>query len=122
MNIFKLTVKEEFCAAHRLKDYDGECANLHGHTWEVEVTVQHTTLWDNGIAMDFKDIKKSLKALLPDHKCLNEVYDFNPTAENLAKHFYWAMNALGFDVVSVTVHESNRAKVEYSYEDDPDAD
>ncbi|MDR1412975.1 MAG: reverse transcriptase-like protein, partial [Actinomycetes bacterium] len=39
---YHLSVKEHFDAAHHLYDYPGQCRNLHGHTWEVEVTVSGT--------------------------------------------------------------------------------
>jgi 6-pyruvoyltetrahydropterin/6-carboxytetrahydropterin synthase len=34
-----LIIKDKFDAAHYLKDYEGDCANLHGHTWRVEVYI-----------------------------------------------------------------------------------
>ena len=34
-----VTRHEEFEAAHRLRDYDGACTNLHGHSYKIEVTV-----------------------------------------------------------------------------------
>ena len=37
--MYELTVKSHFDAAHALRGYPGECRNLHGHTWDVEVTV-----------------------------------------------------------------------------------
>ena len=37
--IYTLTVKGHFDAAHSLAGYPGECRNLHGHTWDVEVSV-----------------------------------------------------------------------------------
>ena len=37
--MYELTVRDHFDAAHTLRGYDGECSRLHGHTWDVEVTV-----------------------------------------------------------------------------------
>jgi 6-pyruvoyltetrahydropterin/6-carboxytetrahydropterin synthase len=39
------------------------------------------------MTIDFGDAKKIIDGILPDHQYLNEVYDFNPTAENLVKYF-----------------------------------
>jgi 6-pyruvoyltetrahydropterin/6-carboxytetrahydropterin synthase len=49
------------------------------------------------IIVDFKDLHEEIDKNLPDHKFLNEIYPFNPTAENLAKYF--------FDFYSVLVME-----------------
>lgn len=38
----------------------------------------------NGMVIDFSEIKRLVKEPL-DHCILNEVLDFNPTAENLAR-------------------------------------
>jgi 6-pyruvoyltetrahydropterin/6-carboxytetrahydropterin synthase len=38
----------------------------------------------NGMVIDFSEIKRLVKEPL-DHRILNEVLDFNPTAENLAR-------------------------------------
>lgn len=65
---------------------------MHGHTWRVAVTWQYETLQPSGMAEDFKVLKARLKATLPDHKVLNEVLPFNPTAENLAR---WLCEELG---------------------------
>jgi len=79
-----LIIKQHFDAAHFLEDYKGACANLHGHRWIVEV---HLEVDDNeDLTIDFKEAKKIINKILPDHQCLNNVYNFNPTAENLAKH------------------------------------
>ena len=44
--------------AHRLINYPGKCAHLHGHTyrWEMGVTVRGLDKYD--MSMDFGDIKR----------------------------------------------------------------
>lgn len=84
----ELTVSTEkhFDSAHYLKDYNGACGNLHGHRWYVRVWVtgEHTQL-DNGLLWDFSNLKTLVKEL--DHKVINDVVEFNPTAEHLAIYF-----------------------------------
>ena len=107
--MYELRVKHHFDAAHKLNDYDGECANLHGHRWIVEVLYQFYGLQKNGIAIDFKIVKDTLKGILPDHKYLNDVMTENPTAENIAK---WLFKQLG-NCKAVTVWETPECSVTY---------
>lgn len=61
----------EFEAAHLLAGYDGPCANLHGHTYKMEVTVAGHTVSEKserfGFCIDFKELSTILKAVVPDH-------------------------------------------------------
>lgn len=87
MQHFELHLKEyEIAGAHQLElPYDSPCQGLHGHNWKIGVHIKSTKLAKHGMILDFKHIKDYLKQF--DHKNLNDMVDFNPTAENLAKHF-----------------------------------
>lgn len=75
----------EISAAHRLRlSYDSPCENLHGHNWHIRVCCRAEELNADGMVIDFTHIKKAIHGKL-DHKNLNEVLDFNPTAENIAR-------------------------------------
>ena len=119
--MYELTVKGHFDAAHALRGYPGECRNLHGHTWDVEVTVAGDALDDVGIVYDFKQLKDDLSAVLAsyDHVYINEVPPFDtltPTAENLAKVIYERLEGTvgsRVRVVEVAVWESPVAKLVY---------
>ena len=76
-----LNVSHSFDSSHFLPDYDGECANLHGHTWHVSIKVKGIINNTTGMLVDFKSIKAVLKEF--DHTFLNALIDI-PTAENLA--------------------------------------
>ena len=83
--MFIVKKRMEIAGAHRLNlDYESKCANLHGHNWIVTVWCKSKTLDDNGMVMDFTHIKREVQDKL-DHKFLNDVVEFNPTAENIAK-------------------------------------
>jgi len=110
---WKLRVREKFSAAHFLKEYRGKCEKIHGHTFQVEVKIEVTELDKTGIGIDFAEIKRKLAELLPDHTLLNEVYEFNPSAENLARHFYFELKK-HVPVKEVTVWESEDAAATYS--------
>ncbi|AEF94204.1 queuosine biosynthesis protein QueD [Desulfotomaculum nigrificans CO-1-SRB] len=93
--MYQLTVNSKFSAAHSLCGYPGDCARLHGHTWNVQVKVKGNNLDHLGMLVDFKAIKKLLAEVVDqlDHSFLNEIPGFgqdgmNPTAENLAYYIY----------------------------------
>ena len=75
----------EFAAAHYLNlSYASKCQALHGHNWIVTVWCRAENLNADGMVVDFDIIKRTVKEHL-DHKVLNEVLPFNPTAENIAR-------------------------------------
>ncbi|MDC9714413.1 MAG: 6-carboxytetrahydropterin synthase QueD [Gammaproteobacteria bacterium] len=121
--MFVLKIVTDFASAHSLRDYPGDCARLHGHNWQVEVSVESEVLNDTGIAIDFREIKKQTKAVVKrlDHQYLNEIKPFdelNPTAENIAKYFYEEVGVLinnqTVHVCEVIIWETPRASVAYS--------
>lgn len=91
--MYTLTRTIEFDSAHQLRDYVGKCANLHGHTYKLAVSIQGQTLDKAGMVYDFVDLKALMKGISEelDHKFLNEIAVFteiNPTAENIAAYIY----------------------------------
>lgn len=107
---YELSVTAEFCAAHKLNGYPGNCRNVHGHNWGVTVNVLATDLDKLGMGMDFREIKVMVKEALSslDHAFLNDLAPFaeqNPTAENLARHLYTELNHLLAQTVAAKVKE-----------------
>ena len=107
-----ITRKLEFDAGHRIPDHKSQCRNLHGHRYTLEITlvgevIEEEGSSDNGMIMDFFDVKalakthlvdvwdhaflvyakdtavRSFLATIPDHKTV--VIDKIPTVENLAR-------------------------------------
>lgn len=75
----------EISAAHCLSlSYESKCTNLHGHNWIITVECRSRELNEDGMVVDFTEIKRMITDLL-DHKVINNVVDFNPTAENIAR-------------------------------------
>ena len=118
--MYELTITDNFSSAHFLRNYQGPCEKLHGHTWKLEITVQSTELNDIGLVIDFQVLKKKLKEFLQhlDHVCLNDLSPFetsNPSTENLAKYIYQECSKQ-CDLIplkSVRVWESENASVTY---------
>ena len=81
----------EVSASHSLSlSYESKCTNLHGHNWVITVYCKAQKLNADGMVYDFTHIKELLKEKL-DHRNLNEVLPFNPTAENIAR---WIVDSI----------------------------
>lgn len=84
--MFTVIKRMEVSAAHSLHlSYRSKCEHLHGHNWIITVYCRSSQLNEDGMVVDFAHIKDLVKGKL-DHRHLNEVLPFNPTAENIA---YW---------------------------------
>lgn len=113
MSIIKITKQFSFEMAHALRNYDGLCRNIHGHSYKMDITLAGQPLHDesspkNGMVMDFGDLKRLVNeeiiSLLDHALVLNEkndpqlieilkqnfekivVVDFQPTTENLLNY------------------------------------
>ncbi|NWJ52632.1 MAG: 6-carboxytetrahydropterin synthase [Bacteroidetes bacterium] len=114
MSIIRITKEFKFEMAHALKGYIGPCRNIHGHSYELFVTVKGEPVnnpgsSDNGMVIDFKLLKsivreniidlydhalvlhKDSAALINDES--RELYgklvtvEYQPTSENLLIYF-----------------------------------
>jgi 6-pyruvoyltetrahydropterin/6-carboxytetrahydropterin synthase len=121
--MYELKIITQFGAAHQLKDTGGECENLHGHNWKIEVHVKGERLDKNGLLIDFKILKDETKKIIEllDHKYLNELEwfkDMNPTSENISRLIYELIekriNSQDISVSRVTTWESDTACATYS--------
>ena len=119
-----ITRKVEFDAGHRIPDHNSQCRNLHGHRYTLLITLsgaveQHAGQSDNGMIMDFGDVKALANQYLvnlwdhafivyeqdavvrdfldsmPNHKTV--VIDRVPTVENLAR--------IAFDILQPVYHD-----------------
>lgn len=133
-----ITRKLEFDAGHRIPDHNSQCRNLHGHRYALHITLTGAVIKqdgqsDNGMIMDFSDIKaiasKHLVDLwdhaflvyekdvavrqfldsMPDHKTV--VLDRVPTVENLAQIAFDKLKSVfqsetGLTLTKITLYET----------------
>lgn len=143
-----ITRKLEFDAGHRIPDHKSQCRNLHGHRYTLLITLVGAVIdqegqSDNGMVMDFSDIKTLAKThlvdlwdhaflvyrgdalvrefldSLPDHKTV--VLDCIPTVENLArtafdilKNVYLDQFNTGLTLDKITLYETPNCWAEVS--------
>lgn len=123
--MYRLTIQTSFAAAHNLLQYQGDCENLHGHNWKVDVTVAARDLDKSGLGIDFKILKAETRRLLEtlDHKYLNDLPMFkglSPSSENIARYLFEELakilNTENVTISMVNVWESDFACASYSLE------
>lgn len=143
-----ITRKLEFDAGHRIPDHKSQCRNLHGHRYTLEITLTGAVIdeegrSDNGMIMDFSDIKTLAKrhlvdvwdhaflvyekdlavrdflATLPNHKTV--VITRIPTVENLAQTAFDLLQAAfedhfgtGLRLQRLVLHETPNCWAEIS--------
>ncbi|NPA32937.1 MAG: 6-carboxytetrahydropterin synthase [Aquificae bacterium] len=108
-----IRVRRKFNAAHFLTSYKGTPEPLHGHTWLAEVYIRADELDEGGIGVDFLEVDAYLREILPDYRSLNEVFDFSPSAENVAKWLYEKMKERFPNTFKVVVWETENCGAEY---------
>jgi 6-pyruvoyltetrahydropterin/6-carboxytetrahydropterin synthase len=119
MATYEVSVSFYFDAAHYLRNYKGKCENLHGHRFQVIVSVETEKLDEFGISFDFTELKKHLREVLDnfDHTCLNDMPPFdkiNPSSENIAIAIYNELKPrLGERISKIQVWESPESRVTY---------
>lgn len=114
MATIRVTKQFKFEMAHALWNYDGPCKNIHGHSYQLYVTVKGSPINDsnnpkNGMVVDFGDLKRIVESniiKMADHALFLSrdsqhqqfvtmpemfdrlrIVDFQPTCENLVIYF-----------------------------------
>jgi len=114
LQTIRLTKEFKFEMAHALKGYDGPCRNIHGHSYELFVTVLGIPITDTtsaklGMVMDFGDLKRIVRncivdefdhSLVLNRESVNDfgpldaeffgktiLVDYQPTSENMLIDF-----------------------------------
>lgn len=114
MSVIRLTKEFKFEMAHALPGYDGPCRHIHGHSYELYVTIKGEPIRDPasphyGMVMDFRQLKEIVRGKIVDefdhslvlHRATAPeefsgmkdfvgrliLVDYQPTSENLLSDF-----------------------------------
>ena len=125
-----ITRREVFSASHRLINHQinhqenidlfGKCYNIHGHNYELFVTVTGKINPQSGFIIDLKDLKKIIQEKVIkkiDHQNLNEVEFINnkiPTTENLCIAI-WGQIASDIKKLGGKLHKIEIRETENNY-------
>lgn len=100
--MYFISKRLEVAFAHKLRlPYESKCTHFHGHNAIINIYCCAEQLNAEGMVADFTHVKQAVQEKL-DHQCLNDIFDFNPTAENLAR---WIASIVE-NCYKVTVQES----------------
>ena len=132
--MYQITQEVPFCYGHRLHNYQGKCARLHGHNGVAMIVLRSTGLDRQGMVVDFIDIERKVRGyidetldhrlllhrddpVIPALRALGEPFlavDENPTAENLARMIFEFVAREGFPVLEVRLRETEGSYAAYS--------
>jgi len=143
--VVRITKEFKFEMAHALYGYDGVCANIHGHSYRLWVTVKGEVKNKNGhtkdgMLMDFTDLKSIVKPEIVDKydhslvlnansphvdldlSVFNKVHylNYQPTSENLVldfANFIQKQLPDGVDLLKVVLSETLSSFAEWNKED-----
>lgn len=139
--MLQLTKIFPFETAHAVFGYEGPCRNIHGHSYELHVTVAATQKTEDYIAppgflIDFKDIKNIVKKEIVeyfDHKLVLSknylaahpeiaahenliVWEHEPSAENILLYTRKQLRAIlpeGIIIRSMRLYETKTSYAEW---------
>ncbi|MCK5170341.1 MAG: 6-carboxytetrahydropterin synthase [Bacteroidales bacterium] len=147
MTKIRVTKEFNFEIAHALWNYDGPCANIHGHSYRMFVTVISHPVDDennpkNGMVIDFGDLKNivNTEIIHPlDHSIIlnkkafdslnstdNQMFkkqyivDYQPTCENMVVDFAQKLLKkipIGLELHNIKLYETATSFAEWYAED-----
>ncbi|MGB9621826.1 MAG: 6-pyruvoyl trahydropterin synthase family protein [Brevinematia bacterium] len=91
--VYRVIVSSDFFGTHKVRLPNGEWEDPHDHIYKVEVCLSSSSVDENGMVVDFVEVKRVLDEVLTrlSGANLNENVVFSgaiPTAENIAKFIF----------------------------------
>jgi 6-pyruvoyltetrahydropterin/6-carboxytetrahydropterin synthase len=132
--MYRVTETIDFSYGHRLLNYKGRCANLHGHNGRVEIEITSEDLDERSMVADFSDIGRIVREWIDEHldhrMILNEADPLvavlrrhdepvftmvrDPTAEEIARLIFEQAASRGLAVSRVRLWETPASFASFS--------
>lgn len=114
---YEISKRWTFSASHVLSGLPEEhqCSRLHGHNYIFELVLASDVLTPQGFVVDYGELK-AIKIIIDerlDHRHLNDIFDFNPTAENLARYMFDMARVIWPETVAFRVSETPNTWAEW---------
>jgi 6-pyruvoyltetrahydropterin/6-carboxytetrahydropterin synthase len=115
--MYKISKQFSFSASHILEGLPHEhpCSRLHGHNYVITVHLKAKEPNNVGFIRDYREldnVKRYIDREL-DHRHLNDVLPFNPTAESIAKYLYDVFAKAIPELYAVEVSETPKTTAIY---------
>jgi 6-pyruvoyltetrahydropterin/6-carboxytetrahydropterin synthase len=116
--MYTISKEFSFSASHELDHLpEGhKCRHSHGHNYVAEVVLQSEKLNEYAFVRDYGELKH-LELYIEtnlDHRHLNDIFDFEPTSENIAKHLFDFCKKHWVETIAVKVSETPKTWATYS--------
>jgi 6-pyruvoyltetrahydropterin/6-carboxytetrahydropterin synthase len=111
----RISKRFRFEAAHRLPRYEGPCYHLHGHSYELHVTLEMPVDRDTGMTVDFFKLEAAVRERILDqldHRNINDTLE-NPTAENITLWIWQQLKPEFPQMAEVKLFETPDSSVTY---------
>jgi len=115
--MFTISKEFHFSASHILEGLPigHQCGRLHGHNYIFIIELKSKVLNEVGFVKDYgelKEVKDYIDKTL-DHRHLNDVFVFNPSAELMARHMYHLFKPIYPQISAFEVIETDKTRSRY---------
>ena len=115
--MYKISKQFTFSASHVLdKLHDSHpCTRAHGHNYVVIIHLRSKELNESGFVKDYTDLKFVEEYLdnTLDHRHLNDVIPYHPTAENIARYLFEIFSEKLPELYAVEISETPKTSAIY---------
>lgn len=118
--MYKISKQFAFSASHILNGLaeNHPCGRLHGHNYVITVHLKSNSLTSAGFVKDYRElqfIKDYIDTNL-DHRHLNDIFEGNPSAENIAKQLFDIFKLQLPELYAIEVSETPKTTAIYEAE------
>ena len=115
--MYKISKQFAFSASHILEGLKDNhpCSRLHGHNYILTLHLKSEKLDEKGFVIDYREldfVKEYIDNQL-DHRHLNDILEFNPTAENIARYLFEVFKKELPDLYAVEISETPKTSAIY---------